>query len=538
MRFTYCSGQRPLDGYTIKRGIGRGAFGEVYLAVSDGGKEVALKQVRGNHEMEMRGMAQCLNLKHPGLVHLYDLRFDSRSDYWVVMEYVAGETLGTVLSRHPNGLPVELAREWFLTLCRAIAYLHDQGIVHRDLKPANIFLENGILKVGDYGLSKALSASHHTAQTQTVGTVHYMAPEISTGNYNKQIDIYAAGIIFHEMLTGRVPFSGESNGEILMKHLTTLPDLSKVPLDYVNIVQKALAKNPAQRYANIMEMARAIDAVGQTAKVAARLDIPVAQVARIAPVTAPLPAAPQARPDDRPGQSRTNVRRAGASLEPILEASPVLPPRGLVAELSGSLLLAIVFTALQVGLVATLYTNWVNGASVSLFFVSLLASWLILVPAKVWSSSSSVSEEKTSDFWGRRILLLLLGSLLGVVALWIDGHVLFSHGDHPQSLGDRPSLSGFVSERVLPQMAYLTYFSLGFFVLRWWKMTDRTRAGRFHLFPVMAAGFWSWLFYALVRPGQPWLGLVLVLTAVTIQLASPWQRPPVPLSRKLRLRYS
>ena len=125
------------------------------------------------------------------------------------MEYVAGESLGAVIDRHPDGLPRELVREWFLGLARAVGYLHDHGIVHRDLKPGNIFLENGIVKVGDYGLSKTISGSQRTAQTQSVGTVHYMAPEISTGNYNKQIDIYAAGVILYEMLTGRPPFEGE-----------------------------------------------------------------------------------------------------------------------------------------------------------------------------------------------------------------------------------------------------------------------------------------------------------------------------------------
>src|SRR5262245_27624917 len=108
MRFTYSSGQRVLDGYVIKRGIGRGGFGEVFYAVSDGGKEVALKLVRGdNLDVELRGMAQCLNLKHPNLLALYDLRTDAQGDHWVVMEYISGESLANVLLRHPQGLPEE-----------------------------------------------------------------------------------------------------------------------------------------------------------------------------------------------------------------------------------------------------------------------------------------------------------------------------------------------------------------------------------------------------------------------------------------------
>jgi serine/threonine protein kinase len=197
MKFTYSSGQRPLDGFTIKRGVGRGGFGEVYFAVSDGGKEVALKLVRGESHIELRGVAQCMNLKHPNLVGIFDMRTDAQGDDWVVMEYVAGEALNTVLSRHPQGLPRELAREWFLGLARAVGYLHDHGIVHRDLKPGNVFIENGQVKVGDYGLSKSLTNSQGAANTQSIGTVHYMAPEISSGKYNKQIDVYASGVIFY-----------------------------------------------------------------------------------------------------------------------------------------------------------------------------------------------------------------------------------------------------------------------------------------------------------------------------------------------------
>src|SRR6476619_6137751 len=105
MKFTYRSGQRPLDGFTIKRGVGQGGFGEVYFAVSDAGKEVALKLLHRAPDAELRGIAHWLN-------------------------------------RYPTGLPVNLAAEWFAALCRGVGYLHDQGVVHRDLKPANVFIEN------------------------------------------------------------------------------------------------------------------------------------------------------------------------------------------------------------------------------------------------------------------------------------------------------------------------------------------------------------------------------------------------------------
>src|SRR5713101_2767545 len=265
MKFTYSSGQRVLDGYTLKRGIGRGGFGEVYYAISDGGKEVALKLVRGhNLEIEMRGMAQCLNLKHPNLMTLIDLRTDVQGDHWVVMEYISGEPLSVVLNRHPQGLAPELVQQWFIALAKAVGCLHDHGIVHRDLKPGNIFVENGAVKVGDYGLCKFISSSQRTAQTQSVGTVHYMAPEISTGNYHKQIDIYSAGVILYEMMTGHVPFDGESAGEILMKHLTATPDLSKLPPGWADVVGVALAKDPAHRYATFADMSRAVECLQST----------------------------------------------------------------------------------------------------------------------------------------------------------------------------------------------------------------------------------------------------------------------------------
>src|SRR6478672_7899130 len=131
MKCTYASGEQPLQGYTIRRGLGRGGFGEVYLAVSDAGKEVALKLVQRHLDIELRGVGQCLNLKHPHLVDIYDIRTTER-DNWIVMEYMAGESLDQVLVRHPQGMPEQEVVAWLQGLSEGVGYLHDHGIVHRD----------------------------------------------------------------------------------------------------------------------------------------------------------------------------------------------------------------------------------------------------------------------------------------------------------------------------------------------------------------------------------------------------------------------
>jgi serine/threonine protein kinase len=257
-RFTYEGGSKPLSGYTIKRAVGRGGFGEVYYAQSDGGKEVAMKLIRRNLDVELRGVGHCLNLKHPNLVGLYDIRKDEFGDSWVIMEYVRGESLEAVVDRNPEGMPEDQVLSWIHGIGQGVAYLHDQGIVHRDLKPGNIFNDEGFVKIGDYGLSKFISASRRSGQTESVGTVHYMAPEIANGRYGKEIDIYALGIILFEMLTGQVPFEGESVGEVLMKHLTAEPDLSKLREPFRTAVARALTKDPQHRHATVREFLRSL----------------------------------------------------------------------------------------------------------------------------------------------------------------------------------------------------------------------------------------------------------------------------------------
>jgi hypothetical protein len=411
-----------------------------------------------------------------------------------------------------------LAREWFLALARAVGYLHDRGIVHRDLKPANVFLEDGIIKVGDYGLCKSISASAHSRQTESIGTVHYMAPEISTGKYNKQIDIYACGVLLYEMLTGQVPFEGESPAEILMKHLTSTPDVNALPAEYRALVAKALAKDPSQRYASMAEFALAVET----------MSLPSAKP--VAP-----PAMPQQRPADAP------VVRAAPATATIPEVTAAIPTtRGLLGELSGSMALAAILGLLTTVLWFAIIGNGDLRWAGSTYFLTVALCWTVLIPSKLWTSRGR------EEMWGRRLTLMILGAGVGIFALWLDGWNLKLNAWDWRSRYQTTELermAGSGREMFSAAAAYVSYFVLSLGLVRWWRFVDRRRKHWFSILPLLVTGFWAVLltlpFNLMDNPqfvaGQG-AAAAVATAAVLVQLVSPHDPPPLVQPRRLRYR--
>ncbi len=316
MAYTFKYGDRPIEGVTVQRAVGRGGFGEVYFAVTDSGKQLALKYLRDNPEVELRGISHVMNLKSPYLVTVYDVRRNEEQEPFVLMEYVTGPSLRDLMIAEPNGLGAQKAAFFLVGIAKGLSYLHERGVVHRDLKPGNIFYDDGYVKIGDYGLSKHMAVSRHSGQTVSVGTVHYMAPEIGSGVYSKAIDIYALGVILFEMLTGRLPFTGSSMAEILMRHVRDNPDVAGIPEPYASVIEKALRKNPEERFADVNEM---VDALADVTTELGEFD------------ASALSATPRAAADD-PMRTRTSPRpdydldaRRPAPTGDDLPSIPLLP---------------------------------------------------------------------------------------------------------------------------------------------------------------------------------------------------------------------
>ncbi|WP_019416037.1 Stk1 family PASTA domain-containing Ser/Thr kinase [Paenisporosarcina sp. TG20] len=260
-------GKRISGRYKILEVIGGGGMSNVYLAhdmILD--RDVAIKVLRYDfsseddlHRRFQREALSATSLTHPNIVNIFDVGEDLDLQY-LVMEYVEGKTLKHYIVDAAPLSPVETV-DIMKQLTSAIAYAHQNQIVHRDIKPQNILMDdNHHLKITDFGIAMALSATSFTQTNSVLGTVHYLSPEQARGGTaTKRSDIYALGIVLYELLTGKLPFLGETAVSIALKHLQTeTPSVRAVvpsiPQSLENVVMKATAKDPRNRYQTVEEM--------------------------------------------------------------------------------------------------------------------------------------------------------------------------------------------------------------------------------------------------------------------------------------------
>lgn len=260
-------GKRINDRYKILELIGGGGMSNVYLAHDMIlNRDVAVKVLRYDasneeefHRRFQREALSATSLTHPNIVSIYDVGEDQDMHY-IVMEYIKGKTLKQYINEFS---PLSPARsvQIMKQLTSAIAHAHENQIIHRDIKPQNILVDSeGNVKVTDFGIATSLSATSYTKTNSVIGTVHYLSPEQARGGTaTNQSDIYALGIVLYELLTGELPFSGESAVSIALKHLQTeTPSVraldASIPQSLENVILKATAKNPLHRYTSVEEM--------------------------------------------------------------------------------------------------------------------------------------------------------------------------------------------------------------------------------------------------------------------------------------------
>ena len=259
---------QKIDGrYQIIRTIGEGGMANVYLAYDTIlEREVAVKVLRGDLANDekfvkrfQREAKAASSLNHPNIVEMYDVGEDD-GNYFIVMEYVNGKTLKSLIKRR-GALSLSETIDIMLQLTSGIAVAHDSYIIHRDLKPQNVMiLEDGRVKITDFGIAVALNSMELTQTNSVMGSVHYLPPEQANGNgATVKSDIYSLGILMYELLTGKLPFKGDNAVEIAIKQMKEkLPSITaqnpSIPQSVENVVLKACAKNPENRYDSVKEM--------------------------------------------------------------------------------------------------------------------------------------------------------------------------------------------------------------------------------------------------------------------------------------------
>ena len=252
--------------YRIVRKLGTGGMADVYLAEDQElGRRVAIKILNDRHaaddsfvERFRREAKNAAGLSHPNIVSVYD-RGTAEGTYYIAMEYLDGRSLKElIVSRGPA--PVKTSVEYARQILAAVGFAHRHGIVHRDIKPHNVLVgPEGRLKVTDFGIARS-GASQMTEVGSIIGTAQYLSPEQARGApVDQTSDLYSVGVVLYELLTGQVPFTGETPLEIAMKHLSEVPKppselRPEVPHDLDLVVLRALAKDPADRYPSAEQM--------------------------------------------------------------------------------------------------------------------------------------------------------------------------------------------------------------------------------------------------------------------------------------------
>ena len=260
-------GSKINNRYEIIKTLGEGGMANVYLAFDTIlNREVAVKILRGDLANDpkfvrrfQREALSASSLSHPNIVEVYDVGEDD-GQYYIVMEYCPGKTLKQLLKRR-GSLTITEVIDIMMQITDGMAHAHDAYIIHRDIKPQNIIiLENGIIKITDFGIAMALNSTQLTQTNSVMGSVHYLPPEQASGKGSTiRSDIYSMGILMYELLTGDVPYRGENAVEIALKHLKEpLPSIRKylpsIPQSIENIILKSTAKNPKNRYKDAREM--------------------------------------------------------------------------------------------------------------------------------------------------------------------------------------------------------------------------------------------------------------------------------------------
>ncbi len=253
--------------YQIIKLIGEGGMADVYLAYDQILKrDVAIKVLRGDLANDPVNLARfqkeamaLANTSHPNIVEVYDVGVQGNKNY-IVMEYVPGKTLKQLITQR-GSIPIDETVNIMKQLVSAVSHAHKMGIIHRDIKSQNVLVkDDGTVKLSDFGIAYTGDSLGLTQKETVMGSVHYIAPELAQGQTaSAQSDIYSLGIVFYELLTGDVPYHGDSVMEIVLKHLhNDVPSVreynSAIPQSIENIVIKATARDKDLRYKNAIEM--------------------------------------------------------------------------------------------------------------------------------------------------------------------------------------------------------------------------------------------------------------------------------------------